>query len=124
MNSSLGSIRCAAAARRFTVYRPQGAVSKHLNASRGGQAKDTSTQQVALRAPPREEAAERSCQSGRRADEHKNAAVISGETILAKEVLVVRDEQEGPWASVDLWILRVSPKTAILLGFPDLTEAR
>jgi hypothetical protein len=50
--------------------------------------------------------------------------VVARETILAEKILVVRDEEEGPRAAMNLGVGYVAAKAALFLCFPDLAEAR
>jgi hypothetical protein len=49
--------------------------------------------------------------------------VIAGQPVLAQEVLVVRYEEEGARTTMDLWIRRITPETALGLSFADLAKA-
>jgi hypothetical protein len=60
---------------------------------------------------------------GRRARKDQDAAVVVREPVLAQEVLVMRDEQEAPGASVDLRIPGVPPESALVFRLTDLSES-
>jgi hypothetical protein len=49
--------------------------------------------------------------------------VVAGQSVLAKEVLIMRYEEEGARTAVDLRIWCVTPETALGLSFADLAKA-
>src|SRR3954451_23433832 len=102
------------------IQRAEVAATQDFDATSGSQTEHTIPQQISPRTPPVEEPPKRLSQTTRRTNEHQDATVLVGESILAQEVLIVGHEEKTPRTPVDLGIGGVSAKAILSLSLSDL----